>query len=38
MPSENFYISDGIFFSKLNNSILNFYAKIMTNKSFFAKE
>jgi hypothetical protein len=30
--------SDGIFFSKLNNSILNFYAKIMTNKSFFAKE
>lgn len=29
--------SDGIFFSKLNNSILNFYAKIMTNKSFLKK-
>ncbi|EFC51532.1 hypothetical protein NEISUBOT_05025 [Neisseria subflava NJ9703] len=29
--------SDGIFFSKLNNSILNFYAKIMTNKSILQK-
>jgi len=34
---KNFIFFEGVFFSKLNNSILNFYAKIMTNKSFFQK-